>query len=293
MKTGTDINAVLLCAEDDDLELVELVHFGRQRDLEFEVVPGVEVDDDPMAQAVARNAEALFVVLRSEHLSRERALQLKHRFESLRKAGQHLLAIRLDPERTSDALDTIAARLKQLGGCEPSRLPIYESFATNGYPTIDQPIADDDDGMPPPPVLTVGRTIDVSSTGPRPIVAADTEYAITERSPIVSDETTPVQRLDDVKIVKPAPKGKPAWLLVAAAGGLIALGSAVAGAMAFVGDDDDAKPHAPAVVIETEVEEADPNEGVRVAEPPPPPAAVVHPLDPKVTDKPAKKKKRR
>jgi hypothetical protein len=110
------VPVVLLCAEDDDLELISFVHEARQHGLEPEVVPGVETSDEPFLDAMSTNDAALFVVLRSDNLTAERILALKRAFSGTQKRGQHLLALRLEPERAATSVKTIARRLRQLMG---------------------------------------------------------------------------------------------------------------------------------------------------------------------------------
>lgn len=108
--------AVLLCAEDDDLDLVALVHLGRLRGLDFEVRPGIEIDDAPLHGALDETPNALLVLVRSEHLSAERARSVKSTFGLARTDDQDLLAIRFEPKRVGECLETIARKLEQLGG---------------------------------------------------------------------------------------------------------------------------------------------------------------------------------
>ena len=114
---------MLLCAEDDDLELVSFVHEARKHGLEPEVVPGIEDTDGPLEDAMAANDAALFVVLRSDNLTGERMLALKRAFNKAKKPAQHLLALRLEPARAATAVRTIARRLQQLMAPRPSPTP--------------------------------------------------------------------------------------------------------------------------------------------------------------------------
>ena len=107
--------AVLLCAEDDDLDLVALVHLARLRGLDFEVRPGVEVDDAPLLGALDETPHALLVLVRSEHLTADRARQLENTFALARTDEQDLLAIRFERRRVGECLEEIAKRLEQLG----------------------------------------------------------------------------------------------------------------------------------------------------------------------------------
>ncbi|MBK8236798.1 MAG: hypothetical protein IPK74_14700 [Deltaproteobacteria bacterium] len=92
---------VLLCAEEDDLELVRWVDVARSRGLSPEVVTGVERDDEPLVEALGDASRGLFVVLRSENLEGERLREIKQLFARHRKPHQRLTALRL--ERSADA----------------------------------------------------------------------------------------------------------------------------------------------------------------------------------------------
>jgi hypothetical protein len=106
---------VLLCAEDDDLDLVALVHLARLRGLDFEVRPGVEIDDAPLLGALDDTPHALLVLVRSEHLTADRARELENTFALARTEEQDLLAIRFERRRVGECLEEIAKRLEQLG----------------------------------------------------------------------------------------------------------------------------------------------------------------------------------
>lgn len=92
---------VLLCAEEDDLELVRWVDVARSRGLSPEVVTGVERDDEPLVEALGDASRGLFVVLRSDNLEGERLREIKQLFARHRKPHQRLTALRL--ERSADA----------------------------------------------------------------------------------------------------------------------------------------------------------------------------------------------
>lgn len=159
----SETQAVLLCAEDDDLELVQIVHLARQAGLELEVVAGVEVDDGPLTFSQRVTARGLFVILRSDNLSQERARELKSTFERNKNEQQHLLALRLDPAHPSKAVDAIRRRLDQLDGVDrrPSvTTPILE---TENPPT--GPLMIDGDDGDDEPTLEAGRA---ASMPPRP-----------------------------------------------------------------------------------------------------------------------------
>jgi hypothetical protein len=103
---------VLLCAEEDDLELVRWVHAARGQGLAPEVVTGIERDDGPMLEAIAQTGEALFVVLRSDNLSAERMREIKTAFARHHRGAQRLVALRLDATAEA-AVERIA---KQIAG---------------------------------------------------------------------------------------------------------------------------------------------------------------------------------
>lgn len=107
---------MLLCAEEDDLALVQWVHAARERGLAPEIVTGVESDDAPLLDALADVGCALFVVLRSEHLDAARMRALKTAFGRHRRPEQRLFALRLDTGAAA-AIERIAGELA--GGSRP------------------------------------------------------------------------------------------------------------------------------------------------------------------------------
>lgn len=112
MGTVGSAAVVLLCAEEDDLELVRWVHAARGQGLAPEVVTGIEHDDRPMLEALRQTEEALFVVLRSDNLSADRMRELKAAFAQHHGAKQRLVALRLDATAEA-AVERIA---KQIAG---------------------------------------------------------------------------------------------------------------------------------------------------------------------------------
>jgi hypothetical protein len=105
---------VLLCADEDDLDLVGVVRTARQRGLVLEVVSGIDSSDEPMLYAMQRTTPGLFVLVKTEHLASARALALKTQFSDARVSEQHLMALRLDPERIDETVETIRRRLERL-----------------------------------------------------------------------------------------------------------------------------------------------------------------------------------
>ncbi|HWB78501.1 MAG TPA: hypothetical protein VG755_26235 [Nannocystaceae bacterium] len=117
MGTVGSAAVVLLCAEEDDLELVRWVHAARGQGLAPEVVTGIEHDDRPMLEALRQTEEALFVVLRSDNLSSDRMREIKAAFAQHHGSKQRLVALRLDATAEA-AVERIA---KQLAGGLGSR----------------------------------------------------------------------------------------------------------------------------------------------------------------------------
>jgi hypothetical protein len=130
-------HTVLLCAEDDDLELIQVVHRGRQRGVELEVVPGVDLDDAPLREVLRSAQRVLFVVVRSNNLSLDRVKELKTVFASAKTAEHHLLALRLDPGRADASVDAIVRRLQQLGWTEDDSRPTGRSATPSPLPRDD------------------------------------------------------------------------------------------------------------------------------------------------------------
>ncbi len=126
---------VLLCAEDDDLELVRWVHAARMQGLAPEVVAGIERDDAPLLTALEQTEDALFVVLRSDNLGPERMREIKGNFARHRRVGQRLVALRLDGSPDA-AIERIAVEIN--GGLrarsESSLTAALESFAIGDEP---------------------------------------------------------------------------------------------------------------------------------------------------------------
>src|SRR6187455_2703601 len=101
---------VLLCAEEDDLELVRWVHAARAQGLSPEVVTGIEHDDAPLLESMRLTTEALFVVLRSDNLGADRMREIKSCFATHRLPAQKLVALRLDGTAEA-AIERIAKQI--------------------------------------------------------------------------------------------------------------------------------------------------------------------------------------
>jgi hypothetical protein len=244
---------VLLCAEEDDLELVALVHLGRQRGLALEVRPGVEVGDGPLLCALDDTPRALLVLIRSDNLPAQRALALKSTFALARTDEQDLLAVRFDPARVEAALEVIARKLEQLGP-DPALVDVVcADAATNRLTPVGMPIiveADDD----------IEIDIDESSSAP---VVDVTEYDVTIRQSIEHTGPSWVEAPayeEAIAIGRPRSR-KRVLVGVLAFGGLAA--AATFGAMAM-GDESaprvEVAPATPVEVIEAPVPDPAPAE---------------------------------
>ena len=284
--------AVLLCAEDDDLDLVSLVHVGRQRGLALEVRPGVENDDGPLLSALDDTPRALLVLIRSENLSAERALAIKSTFTLARTDEQDLLAVMFDPERVEAALEMIATRLEQLGP-DPS-LPdvvISPDAATSRLTPLGMPIDPTADG-------DFDVDIDVSSSSSAPAAEFDVTIRQTldlDAAPPSSDPTEPSDPYDDLE-PPPSPRARgPLLVGVLAIAGLAAAG--IFGVMAMGDDEAPAAEPAPAPaavqVIEAPQPEPAPVEKWKSADAPPEVAPTPFAEAIEGEAEPTKKKRRR
>ena len=145
------VPVVLLCAEEDDLELVSFVHLARQRGLEPEVVTGIDADDQPLLDALSSNEAALFVALRSENLDQPRTLALKRLFARHAKRNQKLLALKLEPSRSPHAVRIVTKRLRAM------LAPSENGRVARGHPAADQwnerTVVADHLPRPPPAVV--------------------------------------------------------------------------------------------------------------------------------------------
>jgi len=109
---------VLLCADEDDLELVSLVHHARERGIELQVVPGVESYDDAMVQAFRRFKHALFILLASPHLPQSRTFEGMQMFELGRQPGQHIAVCQLRPDEPEVMLAAIEQQFRAIAGID-------------------------------------------------------------------------------------------------------------------------------------------------------------------------------
>lgn len=194
---------VLLCAEDDDLELVSWVHNARKHGITPEVVIGVERDDEPLIEALANAGPTLFVVLRSDNLDLRRMTELKSVFARHRKPGQELLALRLQPEEAEDAIVKIAAKIgrdvRPRTGPFPA-VPLSERSGATPRPILIEDVTPIGAGTEPTGVFAVvpAETVDAAPTEAPPVAEAldwarrATELEITE--PVSRIEAPPAFR---------------------------------------------------------------------------------------------------
>lgn len=101
---------MLLCAEDDDLGLIEVVHLGRILGLDLEVIPGIEDDLPRVIKAARRRTQTLFAIVGSPNLSVERTLTLEDTLADAAIEGVAIVTLELtqDPHSTlQPALDEL------------------------------------------------------------------------------------------------------------------------------------------------------------------------------------------
>jgi hypothetical protein len=218
---------VLLCAEEDDLALVQWVHAARERGLAPEIVTGVEVDDTPLREALADPDSRLFVVLRSDSLDAVRMREIKAAFAKYRSPRQRLFAMRVDYS-AEVAIDRIVAELddKPRARSESSMVLAFEDVTgphrvvrtatvTGSVPTVD---------------------------GALRLIERVTEHEVTERVDLDLGPGSPPERQETIPMIVAPPSASPtatkprrgwaraaAWIgglgLAAAASGVAVIGA--------------------------------------------------------------------
>ncbi|MBX7080667.1 MAG: hypothetical protein K1X88_15830, partial [Nannocystaceae bacterium] len=256
--TASSKSFVLLCAEDDDLELVRWVDVARAQGLAPEVVTGIERDDEPLVDALSDGERGLFVVLRSDNLDAARLREIKTLFARHRHPHQRLTAIRLE-RAPQAAIAQIAGELRT-----PSRARSEVSMV----------VRLDDTG--PQPILAV-RPLEPPTIDSALLLAQQVaEAEITERV-VAGDHTEPMAVGAAAPVSTPPPRRRRGALGLAAAI-VLGLGGAAAAAIALSsGSEVDASDRAPSSRV-TAVAAATPAATVTVASaaprPPSAPAAV-------------------
>ncbi len=153
-----DVPLLLLCAEDSEVTLVQLVDALNRSGRCPEVVAGVEHDTSLLSSATDRmRGAALFVLCQSDDLDRSHVLRLTGLF-SARKGPQHqLLVVELDDAQPLQSLPLIEAAVESVACSAPvdheagdARVPRRdvvvmpgESSARNSIPNFDDPEAAD------------------------------------------------------------------------------------------------------------------------------------------------------
>jgi hypothetical protein len=230
-KAGDDVSGVvLLCAEEDDLELVSWVHNARKHGITPEVVIGVERDDEPLIEALADVDARLFVVLRSENLDLKRIHELKSVFARHRRSGQELLALRLQPEEAEDAIIKIAARigrdLRPRTGQYPA-VPRSEKSSVSQLSVLTErsavtPLVVLSERSAATPVAVFNDSTPVSSgteqTGTFDLVDAEEPATIawTPAAPPVTEALDWARRATELEVTEPLPRVDQAPLIAAA-----------------------------------------------------------------------------
>jgi hypothetical protein len=260
---------VLLCAEEDDLALVQWVHAARERGLAPEIVTGVESDDAPLLDALADVGCALFVVLRSEHLDAARMRALKTAFGRHRRPEQRLFALRLDTGAAT-AVERIAGELA--GGSRPRSeismvISIDELFGADADHGADAGHGAGKPARQPEasPVPSVDRALQIGARAIEREVTAQFE---------VGDETIPMHAAAMREAVVPRRADRSRW---AAWIGALGLAGAAAAAAMTVGPDAEVRMTAahtsavaPATIVASpEPDVAPPEPDVALPEPKP------------------------
>jgi len=113
---SVDVPVLLLCAEDSEVTLVQLVDALNRSGHPPELIAGVEHDTALLTSAADRTrGPGLFVLCQSEDLDRSQVLKLTGLF-SARKGPQHqLLVVELDETQPLESLPTIEAALEAVG----------------------------------------------------------------------------------------------------------------------------------------------------------------------------------
>ncbi len=224
---------MFLCAEDDDLALVGVVHLGRGAGLDIEVVTALEWDDGPFIDAIDACERGLFAIVRSKNLPADRALQLKSTFALARVEGLEIITLLLsrDPYETLKPLFKKLARLD--GWTAPARDAAPSAEAAR-HPAAPSPAKERPDPLAPVPQLE------------------SPEHLVT-LSGMGAEATIPTPRFDpngiddvDVRALRPRP-----WRWVAAAAA-----ACMAGGVGYTLTLTDPTPAAQVPAREVEVVEA-------------------------------------
>lgn len=133
-------HVVFLCSEDDDLELVSLVHRAREERIGAEVLPGVDHDAGAILDELDGLERDACVLFCGKGFTPAEALGFRHEFQA-RYPNEELLVLELDTSRTNQLVEAIVRRLVLKRSGEESvatELPV----SPNG-PSVETKLADE------------------------------------------------------------------------------------------------------------------------------------------------------
>ena len=111
-----DVPLLLLCAEDSEVGLVQLVDALNHNGRSPELIAGVETDASLLAAAADRvRGAALFVLCQSGDLDRSQVLRLEGLFSARKGPLHQLLIVELDASKPLEALSGIEAAMESIG----------------------------------------------------------------------------------------------------------------------------------------------------------------------------------
>lgn len=134
---------VFLCAEDDDLELVSVVHRAREERIAVEVLPGVDRDAEGILDSLDGLERDACVLFCSKGYAPSDALGFRQRFQS-RYPNDELVVMELDKTRVDALVELLVRRIVLLRSSEPSgvqalRLPAEEP-SHDARPVVSEPV---------------------------------------------------------------------------------------------------------------------------------------------------------
>lgn len=112
-------DVVFLCAEDDDLELVSVVHRAREERIGVEVLPGVDHDSDAILDSLAGLDWQACVLFCGKGFTPAQALGFRKEFQA-RFPNDELLVMELDTARVESLVRALARRLVLMRSTDPS-----------------------------------------------------------------------------------------------------------------------------------------------------------------------------
>ncbi|MGH1343088.1 MAG: hypothetical protein ACRBN8_16130 [Nannocystales bacterium] len=136
-------DVVFLCAEDDDLELVSVVHRAREERIAVEVLPGVDRDAEGILDSLDGLERDACVLFCSKGYAPSDALGFRQRFQS-RYPNDELVVMELDKTRVDALVELLVRRIVLLRSSEPSgvqALPLSpEEPSSDVRPVVSEPV---------------------------------------------------------------------------------------------------------------------------------------------------------